>query len=212
VQFIYPGVIGMAVLFSAVFGAMSIVWDREFGFLKEVLVAPIHRSSVAIGKTLGSATQAVGQGVILLLLAPIAGVRLTVVGVLELIPLLFVLAFALSALGVAIASRMRSMQAFQVVMNFLMMPLFFLAGSLFPLTGNLPAWLTVLTRLDPVSYGIDAMRRTVLSATGVPAAQLNQLALSLLGRTLSRWVEALLLAAFGLAMLGMAILGFRQRD
>jgi ABC-2 type transport system permease protein len=212
VQFIYPGVIGMAVLFSAVFGAMSIVWDREFGFLKEVLVAPIHRSAVAIGKSLGSATQAMAQGVILLVLAPVAGVRLTVVGVLELIPILFVLAFALSALGVAIAARMRSMQAFQVVMNFLMMPLFFLGGSLFPLTGNLPAWLSVLTHLDPVSYGIDAMRRTVLGATGVPSRLLNTLSVSLFGNTLSRWFEVVLLAAFGLLMLGLAILGFRQTD
>jgi ABC-2 type transport system permease protein len=212
VQFIYPGVIGMAVLFSAVFGAMSIVWDREFGFLKEVLVAPIHRSAVAIGKSLGSATQALAQGVILLVLAPVAGVRLTLVSVLELIPLLFVLAFALSALGVAIAARMRSMQAFQVVMNFLMMPLFFLAGSLFPLGGNLPTWLTVLTRLDPVSYGIDAVRRTILGATGVPSAALDRLGLSLFGHTLSRWTEVVVLLGFGLAMLGLAILGFRQRD
>ncbi|MBV8301386.1 MAG: ABC transporter permease [Candidatus Dormibacteraeota bacterium] len=212
VQFIYPGVMGMAVLFSAVFGAMSIVWDREFGFLKEVLVAPIHRSSVAIGKSLGSATQSVIQGAILLVLAPVAGVRLTVLGVLELIPLLFILAFALSALGVAIAARMRSMQAFQVVVNFLMMPLFFLAGSLFPLGSNLPAWLTVLTRLDPVSYGIDAMRRTVLTATGVPQAALDRLGLSLFGQPLTVWVEVVLLVAFGLAMLALAILGFRQRD
>src|SRR5579884_3146668 len=195
VQFIYPGVIGMAVLFSAVFGAMSIVWDREFGFLKEVLVAPIHRSAVAVGKSLGSATQAMVQGLILLVLAPIAGVRLTVVGVVELIPLLFVLAFALSTLGVAIAARMRTMQGFQVVMNFLMMPLFFLAGSLFPLGGNLPAWLTVLTRLDPVSYGIDAIRRTVLDGTGVPGAALNRIGLSLFGHVLSQWVEVGILLA-----------------
>src|SRR5437868_7280000 len=101
-QFIFPGIIGMTVLFTAIFGAMSIVWDREFGFLKEVLVAPINRSAVAIGKTLGGATQAMFQGVIMLIFAPLVGVKLTAVGVLELIPMIFVLAFALSALGVAI--------------------------------------------------------------------------------------------------------------
>src|ERR1700722_13793899 len=138
-QFIFPGIIGMSVLFTSIFGAMSIVWDREFGFLKEVLVAPIHRSAVAIGKTLGGASQAMIQGLVILVLAPLGGVKLTVVGVVELVAAIFLFAFALSALGVAVAARMRTMQGFQVVMNFLMMPMFFLAGALFPLTGNLPA-------------------------------------------------------------------------
>jgi len=210
-QFIYPGVIGMAVLFTSIFGAMSIVWDREFGFLKEVLVAPINRSAVAIGKTLGGATQAMLQGLILLVLAPVVGVRLTVVGVLELIPMIFVLAFSLSALGTALAARMRSLQAFQVVMNFLMMPIFFLAGALFPL-GNLPAWMTVLTRLDPASYGVDPLRRTVLEGSGVPAPAIHRLGLSLFGQTLSVWADEALLLGFGLVMLSAAIAGFRQRD
>ena len=140
-QFIFPGIIGMSVLFTSIFGAMSIVWDREFGFLKEVLVAPIHRSAVAIGKTLGGASQAMIQGLIILVLAPLVGVKLTLLGVVELIPMVFLFAFALSALGVAVAARMRTMQGFQMVMNFLMMPMFFLAGALFPLGGNLPAWL-----------------------------------------------------------------------
>ena len=159
-QFIFPGIIGMSVLFSAIFASMSIVWDREFGFLKEVLVAPIDRSTVAIGKSLGGATQAMVQGLILLILAPVIGVKLTLGSVLALIPLVFVLAFALSSMGVAIASRMKSMQGFQVVVNFLMMPMFFLSGALFPLTG-LPGWMTVLTRLDPASYGIDPLRREI---------------------------------------------------
>ena len=150
VQFMFPGIIGMAVLFAAVFGAMSIVWDREFGFLKEVLVAPIDRSAVAIGKSLGGATQAMIQGLILLVLAPLVGVKLTIESVLLLVPFVFLLAFALSAMGVALASRMKSMQGFQIVMNFLMMPMFFLSGALFPL-GNLPTWLAVLTRLNPAT-------------------------------------------------------------
>lgn len=211
-QFIYPGIIGMAVLFTSIFGAMSIVWDREFGFLKEVLVAPINRSVVAIGKTLGGATQAMIQGLIILVLAPLVGVKLTVLGVVELIPLVALLAFALSALGVAIAARMRSMQGFQVVMNFLMMPIFFLAGALFPLGGNLPAWLYALTRIDPASYGMDSLRRVVLNADGVPGPILDRLGLNLFGHTLAVWTEAAALGAFGVVMLAIAIFGFRQRD
>ena len=212
VQFIFPGIIGMSVLFTSIFGAMSIVWDREFGFLKEVLVAPIHRSAVAIGKTLGGATQAMLQGLVILVLAPLVGVKLTFLGVVELIPMIFLFALALSALGVAVAARMRTMQGFQMVMNFLMMPMFFLAGALFPLGGHLPAWLSVLTRFDPASYGIDALRRTVLSASGVPARILDRLGLSLFGHPLSIWTEVAVLVAFGALMLSLAVYGFRQRD
>src|SRR5450759_4115080 len=162
IQFMYPGIIGMAILFTAIFGAMSIVWDREFGFLKEVLVAPIDRSSVAIGKALGGTTQAMIQGLILLILAPVVGGKLSPLTVLTMIPLAAVLAFGVSSFGVALASTMKSMQGFQVVMNFLMMPMFFLSGALFPLSG-LPGWMTLLTRIDPASYGIDPLRRVVLS-------------------------------------------------
>ena len=209
-QFVYPGVVGMAVLFSAIFGAMSIVWDREFGFLKEILVAPIDRSAVAIGKALGGATQAMIQGVILLVLAPIIGVTLNVGTVLLLLPFLFILAFALSSMGVAIASRMKSMQGFQIVMNFVMMPMFFLSGSLFPLTG-VPDWLAVAGRLDPATYGMDPIRRIVLGAT-LPADAVNRLGLTLFDQVLPIGVEALILLAFGVAMLGIAVVNFRHRD
>jgi ABC-2 type transport system permease protein len=210
-QFIYPGIIGMAVLFSAIFGAMSIVWDREFGFLKEVLVAPIDRSAVAIGKSLGGATQAMIQGLVLLVLAPVVGVKLTLGIVIALIPLTFVLAFALSSLGVAIASRMRSMQGFQVVMNFLMMPIFFLSGSLFPLQG-LPDWMTVLTRIDPAAYGMDPLRRIALGDQ-VPGAFLDKMGIGLFGiDPLPILAEVGILLAFGILMLGIAILNFRVRD
>ena len=211
IQFIYPGIIGMAVLFTAIFGAMSIVWDREFGFLKEVLVAPIDRSAVAVGKALGGATQAMIQGLILLVLAPVIGVTLTLGSVLTLVPLIFVLAFALSSMGVLIASRMKSMQGFQVVMNFLMMPIFFLSGALFPLSG-LPAWMTVLTRIDPASYGMDALRHVVLSGAGVPSVVLDRLGLTLFGNVLGVVPEAGILLAFGIVMLGLAIRGFQARD
>jgi ABC-2 type transport system permease protein len=208
-EFVFPGVMGMAVLFTAVFGAVSIVWDREFGFLKEILVAPIDRSAVAIGKALGGATQAVFQGLIMLILAPLIGIQLTVQSVLLLIPFLFVLAFGLSALGVALASRMKSMQSFQMVMNFLLMPMFFLSGSLFPLAG-LPDWMTVLTRINPVTYGMDPIRRVLLDGS-IPGGA-DALGLTVFGWTLPIGIEALILSAFGVAMLGMAVVNFRRRD
>jgi len=206
-QFIFPGIIGMAVLFSAIFGAMSIVWDREFGFLKEVLVAPVDRSAVAIGKALGGATQAMVQGLILLILAPFIGIELTFGMVAALVPLTFVLAFALSALGVAIASRMKSMQGFQMIMTFLMMPMFFLSGALFPLQG-LPAWMDVLTRLDPAAYGMDPLRRVVLAPV-LPSQAIDLISLDLFGNVLPIVAEAAILMAFGAVMLQIAIRGFR---
>ncbi len=209
VQFIYPGIIGMAVLFTSIFSAMSIVWDREFGFLKEVLVAPIDRSAIAIGKTLGGSTQAMVQGLILLVLAPFIGVTLTPLAVLELIPLIFVLAFALTALGVALATGMKSMQGFQAVMNFLMMPIFFLSGALFPLN-NLPGWMTVLTRLDPAGYGIDPLRRVILGASGVPAALTERLGMTIGGQVLSLLAEVGLVLLFGAVMLLISIRTLRR--
>jgi ABC-2 type transport system permease protein len=211
IQFMYPGIIGMAILFTAIFGAMSIVWDREFGFLKEVLVAPIDRSAVAIGKALGSTTQAMIQGLILLVLAPFVGVKLSVVTVLTLIPLAAVLAFGLSSFGVALASSMKSLQGFQVVMNFLMMPMFFLSGALFPLSG-LPGWMTVLTRLDPASYGIDPLRRVVLSNSGLPGAIVDRFGLTINGQVLAIPLEAGIVLAFGAVMLGIAVVMFQRRD
>jgi ABC-2 type transport system permease protein len=198
------------VQFVAIFGAMSIVWDREFGFLKEILVAPIDRSAVAIGKALGGATQAMIQGLILLVLAPLVGVTLSVPSVLLLLPFVFVQAIALSSFGVAIGSRMKSMQGFQIVMNFLMMPMFFLSGALFPVTG-LPDWMTVLTRLDPASYGMDPLRRIVLSASH-PSGATDAFGMTLFGQVLPIGIEALILLAFGGVMLGVAIVNFRHRD
>jgi ABC-2 type transport system permease protein len=204
-QFMYPGIVSMSILFTSIFAAMGIVWDREFGFMKELLVAPIDRSAIAVGKALGGATQALIQGAILLLLAPFVGVSLTVVSALELLLFMAALAFGLSAMGVAIGARMRSMQGFQMVMNFLMMPMFFLSGALFPLVG-LPIWMTVLTRLDPASYGIDPIRRALL---GAPA---ERLALTIGDQTVPILAEVGIVLAFGLVMLGIAARSFQHRD
>ena len=211
IQFVFPGIIGMSILFTSIFGAMSIVWDREFGFLKEVLVAPIDRWAVAIGKALGGTTQAMIQGLILLVLAPFVGVKLSLLTILEVVPLAFVLAFGLSAFGVMLASMMKSLQGFQVVMNFLMMPMFFLSGALFPLT-NLPSWMTFLTRIDPASYGIDPLRRVVLSDSGLSSAAIDRLGLTINGQVLPIPLEAGIMLAFGVVLLGIAVVMFQRRD
>jgi ABC-2 type transport system permease protein len=211
-QFLYPGVLGMAVLFTAIFSAMSVVWDREFGFLREILVAPISRSAVAIGKTLGGATQAALQGVVMLVFAPIIGVHLTVLSVLETLPLLFLLAFALTSMGVALSARLKTMQGFQVVMNFLMMPMFFLSGALFPLSG-LPGWMTVLTRFDPVAYGIAPVRSAILGGAGLPQAAVDRLSSVTIGSyVVPVLADVGVLVVFSAIMLGIAMRSFRHRD
>ncbi|MCX2726312.1 ABC transporter permease [Thermomicrobium sp. 4228-Ro] len=211
VQFIYPGIIGMSVLFSSIFSAVSVVWDREFGFLKELLVAPIPRWSIVVGKALGGSSTSMLQGLLLLVLAPVIGVGLSLRAILVLIPLLFLLAFALSSIGLVIAARMRSTEGFGLVMNFLVTPLLFLSGALYPLN-NLPSWLLVLTRLDPVTYGIDAIRRIVLASTGVPQPLIDQLGVSLFGRPLDPALDALLVLALGLVLIVVAARQFERQD
>jgi ABC-2 type transport system permease protein len=174
-------------------------------------VAPIDRWAVAIGKALGGTTQAMIQGLIILVLAPFVGVKLNVITVLEIIPLAAVLAFGLASFGVALASIMKSLQGFQVVMNFLMMPMFFLSGALFPLT-NLPGWMTLLTRLDPASYGIDPLRRVVLSDSGLPRRLIDGLSLTINHNVLSIPLEAGIVLGFGFVMLGIAVISFQRRD
>jgi ABC-2 type transport system permease protein len=211
VQFIFPGIIAMSVLFAAVFSAISTVWDREFGFLKEVLVAPVPRWAVAVGKALGGSTTAVFQGALLLLFAPLVGVGLTPLSVVRLLAVMFLIAFALSSMGLAIAARMKSVQSFPLVLNFLMMPMFFLSGALFPL-GNAPAWLTVLTMVNPITYGVDAMRQIILSHAGVPADVLAQLGIGLLGHTLNLLADLSFVAAFAALMITLAQRAFSMQE
>ncbi|RJQ26906.1 MAG: ABC transporter [Peptococcaceae bacterium] len=163
VKFMFPGVVGMTILFTAVFSAISIVWDREFGFLKEILVAPVSRTAIVVGKALSGSTTAMLQGSMVLLFAPLVGVRLSLPAVGETLAVMFMVSFAMSSLGILIAARMESLQGFHILMNFLVMPMFFLSGAVFPLHG-LPAWMSGLTRVNPLSYGVDALRRVILGA------------------------------------------------
>ena len=162
-QFVAPGVIGMSILFTSVFSGIGILWDRQFGFLKETLVAPVPRSHVMIGRTLGSATVAVIQGTLIMVICLIAGFRPTnAIAVPTAFAFMLLIATVFSALGTSIGSVLQDMQGFQLIMNFLVMPIFFLSGALFPLS-NLPIVLTILTHIDPMSYGVDALRTILIN-------------------------------------------------
>jgi ABC-2 type transport system permease protein len=211
--FIYPGVLAMAVLFTAIFSAGSIVWDREFGFLREMLVAPVNRGAIVLGKCLGGATVATFQGIVVLILAGLADVPYNPVLILTLIGELLLLSFTLTAFGVMMAARITQFQAFMALTQMLVMPLFFLSGALYPLNG-LPAWLTVLTRIDPLTYIVDPMRRAVFSHLTISPQALHILApgVSWFGWVVPTGLCLAIVAAMGLAMAAIAIVEFNKTE
>jgi len=165
VEFLAPGIIGMSIIFTAIFSGIEIIWDRQFGFLKETLVAPISRLNIMIGRTLGGATVATMQGTIVMIIAMAFGFHIqSWLSILPMILVMFLVALLFTALGTMIASPLNDMQGFQLIMNFLIMPLFFLSGALFPLDG-LPPALSIIARLDPLSYGIDSFRSLLVGAS-----------------------------------------------
>ncbi|HTP15262.1 MAG TPA: ABC transporter permease [Streptosporangiaceae bacterium] len=211
--FIYPGVLAMSVLFTAIFSAASIVWDREFGFLREILVAPVSRGSIVIGKCLGGATIATFQGLVFLALAGFAAVPYNPVLLLTLIGELLLLSFTLTAFGVMMAARIKQFQAFMALTQMLVMPLFFLSGALYPLNG-LPVWLSVLTRIDPLTYVVGPMRHAVFSHLNVPAAFDAKLAptITWAGWPVPLWLSLGIVAVMGLGMTAVAIAEFRKTE
>ena len=211
--FIYPGVLAMSVLFTAIFSAASIVWDREFGFLREMLVAPVSRASIVIGKCLGGATIATVQGIVMLALAGLAGVPYNPVLLATMVGEMLLLAFTLTAFGVMMAARITQFQAFMALTQMLVMPLFFLSGALYPLHG-LPGWLSVLTRLDPLTYVVGPMRHAVFSHLSLSPIAEHALSPSI---TWAGWPVPIMLslgivAVMGLAMMGVAIATFSKPE
>ncbi len=203
IQFMYPGILAMVVLMTSVMSGVSIVWDREFGFLKEVLVSPLSRSGVIAGKAIGAATIAIIQGAIMLVLAPILNVPIDLGTVLALLPLLLILSLSLSGLGLLIGARMRSQQGFQILMQLVIFPMMFLSGIFFPISG-VATWLEVLSKLNPVTYGIDAIRQVFL---GTEVA-----GVTVFGHTMSILESALVVAAVGVVLLAAAIWVFNRQE
>jgi ABC-2 type transport system permease protein len=202
-QFMYPGILAMTVLMTSIMSGISIVWDREFGFLKEVLVSPLSRSGVLIGKAVGAATIAIIQGAIMLVLAPIVNVPINLGTVLALLPLLLILSLSLSGLGLLIGARMRSQQGFQIVMQLVIFPMMFLSGIFFPVSG-VAAWLAVLSKLNPVTYGIDAIRQVFL---GTQVA-----GVTVFGHTMGIVDSAIVVAMVGVVLLTTALWVFNRQE
>jgi ABC-2 type transport system permease protein len=211
--FMFPGVIAMTILFTSIFSAISIVWDREFGFLREMLVAPVRRWSLVLGKCLGGATVATIQGAIMLALAGAVGVPYRPTLLIVMLGEMALTAFALTAFGVLVASRIAQVESFQMVTQFLVLPMFFLSGAVFP-TGDLPTWLKVLTRFDPLSYAVDPLRRAVFAVVRVPAPLARVLGSGITwdGYRLPALAEVGLVALAGIVLLSLAIAQFSRAD
>ena len=205
IKYMYPGIIAMTIFQTSLFSGLSIVWDREIGFLREVLVAPLSRSGIILGKAAGSAITAIIQGLVMLILAPFVGVSLTWPIVLTLIPFMIILSVAISGLGLLVGSRLRSQQSFQMVVQVLVFPLIFASGAFFPLN-SVPGWLLAIARFNPLTYGVDAMRHLFLGAQAAPFA------ISLFGHTLGMWQDMLLVAVLGVILLTITSILFSQRD
>jgi ABC-2 type transport system permease protein len=211
--FIYPGVLCIAVMFTAMFSAASMVWDREFGFMREMMVAPVRRSSIVIGKCLGGACVASLQGIILICLAGLVDVPYDPLLLLGIFGLQLLLAFSITAFGLMIAVRITQIQSFMGVMQMVVMPMFFISGALFPVSG-LPGWLSFLNRVDPLTYVVDPMRRLVFGHLDISDAARAALdpGVSWGGWRLPALFEAGIVLALGLAMLAIAIWEFSATD
>ena len=211
--FIFPGVLCVAVLFTAMISAASLVWDRELGVLREMMIAPVSRTSIVVGKCLGGATIAASQGLIVLALAGLVGVPYDPLLLLGAVGLLVLLAFTVSAFGVLVAVTIKQAQSFTWVMQLVVFPMFFLSGALYPIDG-LPAWLQVLNRINPLTYAVDPMRHLVFSHLDVSEAARRTLdpGVSWWGWHLPPWFEAGMVLLLGVALLGAAIWRFSRTE
>lgn len=211
-KFMFPGIICMTVLMTSFMSGVSIVWERELGFLKEVLVAPVPRATIVIGKTLGGATVAMFQGSLILALAPLVGVKLTPVMILQLWPLMLMVALAAAALGILVASRMKSMEGFQIIMQSTIMPMIFLSGVFFPVN-NLPSWMNPIVKVNPVTYGVDAIRQVVLAGevVGEDAASLAW-RVTVHQHIMTIGQDMMIVGGFGALIVGLAVWSFRQQE
>ena len=211
--FLFPGVLAISVLFTAAFSGISIVWDREFGFLREMLVAPVSTTSILVGKAVGGATVATLQCVLLLALAGLVGVPYDPLMFLELLVLIFLMAFMICSLGLMLAARLKQVQTAMPMVQLIITPLMFLSGALFPL-GNLPTWLTVLTHINPMTYAVEPLRHVVFARLDVSAADLARFDPGIYWGSflVPTWLEIVLTIAFSVLLLGLAVVRFRRTE
>ena len=197
-EFLAPGIVGMTLLFTSIFTGVSVIWDRQFGFLREMLVAPASRTSLVFGKITGSSTIVLINGLMIFGLAILVGAipisAITLSSIVLVLLFMILVSFVFVSVGLILAARMKSMEGFQMIMSFVVMPLFLLSGAFFPLD-NLPPWMKILTRIDPLSYGVDGIRGALLG--------IHELPLSL---------DLLILAAIGAVLLFIATMLFRKME
>src|SRR3990172_3056588 len=200
-QYLFPGIIGQTLLFTSMFMGISVIWDRDFGFLKEILVAPISRFSLFLGKMIGDSTDAVIQGVIVFALGMLLGISVDPLAFLISLPIMLLITFGLVSIGLTIASFMGSLESFGAIQTFINLPIFFLSGALFPLKGpgiNLPNWLTTAAAWNPLTYGVDALRSLILGAAWAPL-QIQPL-----------WVDIGIIALFDVIMIAIGTWAFSR--
>ena len=213
-QFVFPGMVGMTVLMTSVFSGVSIIWDREFGFLREILVAPVSRTAIGAGKVLGGATIAIFQGLVMFVFAPILGVHLSLGVMLQLLPVMALMALTMTSAGIALGSRLRSVESFQMVSNLTIMPSMFLSGIFFPVN-NVPAWMEVLVKINPVTYAVAPIRSIALSGqvpAGTSGLAAQVVSIEVFGHVLSTLESLGVLAAFGVLILMVAVRSFRAQQ
>ncbi len=200
IQFIFPGMIGMTILFASIFSSISIVWDREFGFMKEMLVAPISRTSIVVGKAISGTAISVAQAVIIMVLIPFLGISITVLELIEVTALAVAVSFCITSLGILIAARLTSFDGFNIIMNFLVMPMFFLSGAMYPVA-SMPGVLRPLTHLNPLTYGVDSFKHVFLRGAAPP-----------LGPEFPLLLDLAVIVAISAVMLMLAALSFRKKE
>ncbi|MDG5788369.1 ABC transporter permease [Evansella sp. AB-P1] len=213
VEFIFPGIVSMTLLMTSIFSSLSVIQDKEFGYMREILVSPVSRVNIAIGNVLGSSTVALLQGLLMFVLVPFIGVRIDFISILQLIPVMFLMACAFSSLGLLIASVLTSSQGFQLLVQVLVMPMIFLSGALFPIN-NMPVWMDFLVKINPVTYGVDLMKKIMvdvdqLSPIVQEAMGLN---LSLFGRPVTMFAEVMFLIIFMVILLTLATISFKRAN
>lgn len=204
IQFMYPGIIAMSIMGVAFFSTISTVWDREFGFLKEILVAPVSRTAIAIGKTLGATTIAAIQALLLLILAPFIGISIHLTVIPQLFFFMLLLSFAIAGLGLLIASLMKTTESFGLLMQVLIFPMFFVSGAFFPLTA-VPGWMAALSNINPLTYGVDAFRQILLNSQ-ISQEVIESIVLYPIH------INALFLIIFSAVMVAAAVYAFNRKS
>jgi len=213
VKFMFPGIIGMVVFTTSIFSALSVVQDREFGYLREILVSPVKRSSIAIGKVLGGTTIAVIQGLLMFVFIPFIGLKINLSIMIKLIPAMFLVAFTLSSIGLLIASSLKTSAGFQMVVQILIFPMLFLSGAFFPITG-LPAWMNFLVTINPLTYSVDMFKKIILEADKLDPIlkQAMGLNLTVLEHQVTVFDEILFISICGIIFITLATIKFSRSN